>query len=100
MSTIQKRSNKTCTITVSIGYDATGRQIRRTKTIEADSKLTPKQSEKLVQQEVVLFEAGAGKELQERKRGKALCAFFDEQLNKLFDSQKTDASLSHSPSYV
>ena len=100
MSTIQKRSNNTYTITVSMGYDAAGRQIRRTKTIEVDSKLTPKQTEKYVQQEAALFEAGAGKELQERKRGKALCAFFDEQLDTLFNYQKADASLSHSPSYV
>ena len=83
-----------------MGYDAAGRQIRRTKTIEVDSKLTPKQTEKYVQQEAALFEAGAGKELQERKRGKALCAFFDEQLDTLFNYQKADASLSHSPSYV
>ena len=57
MSTIQKRSNNTYTITVSMGYDAAGRQIRRTKTIEVDSKLTPKQTEKYVQQEAALFEA-------------------------------------------
>ena len=69
MSTIQKRSNNTYTITVSLGYGADGKQIRRTKTIEVDSKLTPKQTEKYVQQEAALFEAGAGKELQERKRG-------------------------------
>ena len=57
MATIQKRSNNTYTITVSMGYDAAGRQIRRTKTIEVDSKLTPKQTEKYVQQEAALFEA-------------------------------------------
>ena len=57
MSTIQKRSNNTYTITVSLGYGADGKQIRRTKTIEADSKLTPKQIEKYVQQEAALFEA-------------------------------------------
>ena len=57
MSTIQKRSNNTYTITVSLGYGADGKQIRRTKTIEADSKLTPKQTEKYVQQEAALFEA-------------------------------------------
>lgn len=39
MSTIQKRSNNTYTITVSLGYGADGKQIRRTKTIEVDSSL-------------------------------------------------------------
>lgn len=57
MSTIQKRSNNTYTITVSLGYDSNEKQIRRTKTIEVDSKLTPKQTEKYVQQEAALFEA-------------------------------------------
>lgn len=45
MSTIQKRSNNTYTITVSLGYGADGKQIRRTKTIEADSKLKISQRE-------------------------------------------------------
>lgn len=40
-----------------MGYDIKGKQIRRTKTIEVDSKLTLRQTEKYVQQEAALFEA-------------------------------------------
>lgn len=55
MATIQKRGNS-YKITVSCGYDLTGKQIRRHKTFTPDKGMTEKQVEKAVQREAVLFE--------------------------------------------
>lgn len=55
MATIRKRG-KSYEITVSCGYDVTGKQIRRTKTYTPDEKMTAKQIEKEVQRQAVLFE--------------------------------------------
>lgn len=55
MATIQKRNN-TYKITVSCGYDLTGKQIRRTMTWEPLPGMTPKQAEKEANKQAVLFE--------------------------------------------
>ena len=56
MASIKKRDNGTYLITVSCGYDMNNRQIRRTMTYKPDGKMTPKQIEKEVIREAVLFE--------------------------------------------
>ena len=56
MASIKKRENGTYLITVSCGYDMNNRQIRRTMTYKPDSKMTPKQIEKEVNRQAVLFE--------------------------------------------
>lgn len=55
MATISKRNNSYL-ITVSCGYDITGRQIRKTMTFKPDSGMTAKQLEKEVQRQAALFE--------------------------------------------
>jgi integrase len=55
MATIQKRG-KSYYFTVSCGYDTKGNQVRKTKTWMPDSVLTPKQLEKELQRQVILFE--------------------------------------------
>ena len=55
MATITKR-NHSYLITVSCGYDITGRQIRKTMTYKPDSGMTAKQIEKEVQRQAALFE--------------------------------------------
>ena len=55
MPTIQKRNNSYL-ITVSCGYDVTGRQIRKTMTYKPDPDMTDKQIEKELQRQAVLFE--------------------------------------------
>lgn len=55
MPTIQKRNNSYL-ITVSCGYDVTGRQIRKTMTYKPEPGLTDKQINKEVQRQAVLFE--------------------------------------------
>ena len=55
MPTIQKRNNSYL-ISVSCGYDLTGKQIRRTMTYKPDSGMTQKQIEKELQRQAVLFE--------------------------------------------
>ena len=56
MASIKKRENGTYLITVSCGYDMNNRQIRRTMTYKPDGKMTPKQIEKEVNRQAVLFE--------------------------------------------
>ena len=56
MASIKKRDNGTYLITVSCGYDMNNRQIRRTMTYKPDGKMTPKQIEKEVNRQAVLFE--------------------------------------------
>lgn len=55
MATIQKRSNGYF-ISVSCGYDNTGKQIRRTMTYRPEEGMTAKQIEKEVKRQAVLFE--------------------------------------------
>lgn len=55
MSTIKKRGNS-YQITVSCGYDLSGRQIRHTKTVTPPKNLTPKQAQKWVEKEAAIFE--------------------------------------------
>ncbi len=55
MATIRKR-NKNYEISVSCGYDLTGRQIRRTMTYKPEPNMTEKQIEKEVHRQAVLFE--------------------------------------------
>lgn len=55
MATIQKRNNSYL-ISVSCGYDNTGKQIRRTMTYKPEPNMTAKQIEKEVQRQAVLFE--------------------------------------------
>lgn len=60
MATITKRNNSYL-ITVSCGYDVTGRQIRKTMTYKPDGSMTAKQLEKEVQRQAVLFEEECAK---------------------------------------
>ena len=55
MATISKR-NGSYLISVSCGYDITGKQIRKTMTYKPDKGMTAKQIEKEVQRQAVLFE--------------------------------------------
>lgn len=55
MPTIRKRNNS-YEISVSCGYDINGKQIRRTMTWKPDPNMTPKQIEKELQRQTVLFE--------------------------------------------
>lgn len=55
MPTIQKRK-ESYLITVSCGYDITGKQIRKTMTYKPESGMTARQIEKEVQRQAVLFE--------------------------------------------
>jgi len=55
MPTIQKRKDSYL-ITVSCGYDISGKQIRRTMTYKPEKDMTAKQIEKEVQRQSVLFE--------------------------------------------
>lgn len=60
MAYIQEKTNakgeKVYKIKVSCGYDVNGKQITRTKTFKPDPKMTPKQIEKEVNRQAVLFE--------------------------------------------
>lgn len=55
MATIQKRNNGYF-ISVSCGYDVSGKQIRRTMTYKPEPGMTAKHIEKEVQRQAVLFE--------------------------------------------
>ena len=55
MATIQKRGDS-YRITVSCGYDIHGKQIRHTMTWTPDPKMTPRQVEKELKRQTVLFE--------------------------------------------
>lgn len=55
MATIRKRNN-TYLITVSCGYDITGKQIRRTMTYKPEPGMNQRQIDKEVQRQAVLFE--------------------------------------------
>ena len=55
MATIQKRKDSYL-ITVSCGYDSSGNQIRKTKTWKPKPNMTPKQIEKELKRQAVLFE--------------------------------------------
>ena len=55
MATISKR-NGSYLISVSCGYDITGKQIRKTMTYKPDSGMTAKQLDKELQREAALFE--------------------------------------------
>lgn len=55
MATIQKRGN-TYKITVSCGYDMSGRQIRKTTTWQPEETLTARQLEKELNRQATLFE--------------------------------------------
>ncbi len=62
MATIRKRNN-TYLITVSCGYDITGKQIRRTMTYKPEQGMNQRQIEKEVQRQAVLFEEDCQKGL-------------------------------------
>lgn len=62
MPTIQKRKNSYL-ITVSCGYDITGKQIRKTMTYKPEPGMTDKQIEREVQRQAVLFEEQCAKGL-------------------------------------
>ena len=55
MATVVKRNNA-YRITVSCGYDMTGKQIRKTMTWKPEPNMTAKQIEKEVQRQATLFE--------------------------------------------
>lgn len=55
MATVSKRGN-TYRITVSCGYDTTGKQIRKTMTYKPEPNMTEKQIEKEVKRQTVLFQ--------------------------------------------
>lgn len=56
MATIKKQKSGSYKITVSNGYDTTGKQIRYTMTYTPEPNMTPRQEEKAVQREATLFE--------------------------------------------
>ena len=56
MPSIEKRSDNTYRITVSCGYDGTGRKLRKYKTITLQPSLSDKQREKELNRQSVLFE--------------------------------------------
>lgn len=56
MASIRKRSEHSYQITVSQGYDCNGKKIIKTKSVTLDPTLTPKQAEKEIQRQAVLFE--------------------------------------------
>lgn len=56
MASIRQRGERSYQITVSKGYDCAGKKLLTTKTITLDPELTPKQAEKEVQRQAVLFE--------------------------------------------
>lgn len=58
MATIEKRGNN-YRITISTGYDTNGKQIRRTMTYKPEPNMTPKQIQKEVKRQAVLFEERA-----------------------------------------
>ena len=55
MASVRKRG-KTYHIAVSCGYDAEGKQIRRTMTFKPEPNMTEKQVQKELQRQTVLFE--------------------------------------------
>ena len=85
MPTIQKRKNSYL-ITVSCGYDITGRQIRKTMTYKPEPGLTDKQINKEVQRQAVLFEERClkGQVLDENMRFSEFAAlWFTDRKNSL-----------------
>ena len=56
MASIRRRGENSFQIIVSKGYDINKKKLTSTKTIELDLELTPKQAEKEVQRQAVLFE--------------------------------------------
>lgn len=56
MASIEKRSDTTYRLTVSSGYDTSGKKIRHRKTIELPDGLTERQIEKELQKQAALFE--------------------------------------------
>ncbi len=62
MATVQKRGN-TYKITASCGYDTNHKQIRKTMTWKPEPGMTPKQIEKEIKRQVVLFEEQCAKGL-------------------------------------
>ena len=65
MATIQKRGNS-YSIRVSCGYDAKGKQVIQSMTWKPDEKMTPKQIEKELQRQMVLFEEACMKGFQSK----------------------------------
>ena len=56
MASIEKRSDNSYRITVSVGYDVQGKKIRKKKTVILDTDLAPKKLEKELQRQATLFE--------------------------------------------
>lgn len=56
MASIERRSDTTYRLTVSCGYGSDGKKIRKKKTITLPAGMTPKQVEKELQKQAVLFE--------------------------------------------
>lgn len=57
MASIERRGNNSYRITVSAGYDITGKKLRKHKTVTLDPKLTSKQIEKELNRQAVDFES-------------------------------------------
>ena len=56
MASIEKRTENSYRITVSLGYTPDGKKLKRTKTIKLDPGLTERQREKELQRQAALFE--------------------------------------------
>lgn len=56
MASIEKRSDHSYRLVVSCGYGPDGKKIKKTKPITVDPELTPKQLEKELQRQAVIFE--------------------------------------------
>ncbi len=56
MASIRKRSDNSYQITVSAGYDSTGKKLRKFKTVTLPDTMTEKQKQKELQRQAVLFE--------------------------------------------
>lgn len=56
MAFYEKTSEYTYRLTVCQGYDSKGKKLRKRKTIKLDETLTPKQAEKELNRQMVMFE--------------------------------------------
>ena len=56
MAYVEKISERTYRLTVSLGYDAKGKKLRKRKTVKMSESLTQKQLEKELNIALVLFE--------------------------------------------
>ena len=61
MAHVEKRSNNSYRITVCVGYDSSGKKLRKHKTITIDPGLSTKQLEKELKKQEILFEEEVSK---------------------------------------